>query len=135
MATKKLRPKIQNAPTEGNFTRAEIQAAVKAVRSPKKNIDPGRPVSRPMAPIAKDLGWGNTLTKKELLGLIDRIYKKQEEEKMSKLSDTLARALAKKQGRTHVDGSDATTVEKKVKVKPSAGPAKKPPTRSAGRGR
>ena len=55
---------------------------------------------------------------------------------MSKLSDTLARALAKKQGRTHVDGSDiATTIEKKVKVKPSAGPAKKPPTRSAGRGR
>ena len=101
----------------------------------KKNIDPGRPVSRPMAPIAKDLGWGKTLTKKELLSLIDRIYKKQEEEKMSKLSDTLARALAKKQGRTHVDGSDAATVEKKVKVKPSAGPAKKPPTRSAGRGR
>ena len=55
---------------------------------------------------------------------------------MSKLSDTLARALAKKQGKTHVDGSDAgATVEKKVKVKPSAGPTKKPPTRSAGRGR
>ena len=55
---------------------------------------------------------------------------------MSKLSDTLAKALAKKQGKTHVDGSDATTtVEKKVKVKTSAGPAKKPPTRSAGRGR
>ena len=88
-----------------------------------------------MAPIAKDTGWGKTLTKKELLGLIDRIYAKQEEEKMSKLSDTLARALAKKQGRTHVDGSDAATVEKKVRVKPSAGPAKKPPTRSAGRGR
>jgi len=102
----------------------------------KRNIDPGRPVSRPMAPIAKDLGWGKTLTKKELLSLIDRIYKKQEEEKMSKLSETLAKALAKKQGRTHVDGSDVTaTVEKKVKVKPSAGPAKKPPTRSAGRGR
>lgn len=102
----------------------------------KKNIDPGRPVSRPMAPMAKDTGWGKTLTKKELLGLIDRIYKKQEEEKMSKLSDTLARALAKKQGKTHVDGSEVnSTVEKKVKVKPSAGPAKKPPTRSAGRGR
>lgn len=102
----------------------------------KKNIDPGRPVSRPMAPIAKDTGWGKILTKKELLGLIDRIYAKQEEEKMSKLSETLARALAKKQGRTHVDGSDVTTTaEKKVKVKPSAGPAKKPPTRSAGRGR
>jgi len=102
----------------------------------KKNIDPGRPVSRPMAPATKDTGWGKTLTKKELLGLVDRIYKKQEENKMSKLSDTLARALAKKQGRTHVDGSEAnTTVEKKVRVKSSAGPAKKPPTRSAGRGR
>ena len=101
----------------------------------KKNIDPGRPVSRPMATPAVDTGWGKTLTKKELLGLIDRIYKKQEEEKMSKLSETLAKALAKKQGRTHVDGSDTTTVEKKIKVKPSAGPAKKPPTRSAGRGR
>ena len=102
----------------------------------KKNIDPGRPVGRPMAPVAKDTGWGKTLTKIELLDLVDRIYKKQEEDKMSKLSDTLARALAKKQGKTHVDGSEAnTTVEKKVKVKPSAGPAKKPPTRSAGRGR
>ena len=100
----------------------------------KKNIDPGRPIGRPMAPVAKDAGWGKTLSKKELLGLIDRIYKKQEEEKMSKLSDTLAKALAKKQGRTHIE-ADNTTVEKKVKVKPSAGPAKKPPTRSAGRGR
>jgi hypothetical protein len=55
---------------------------------------------------------------------------------MSKLSDTLKAALAKKQGTHHVDGSDAgTTVEKKAKVKPSAGPTKKPPTRSAGRGR
>lgn len=55
---------------------------------------------------------------------------------MSKLSDTLKAALDKKKGIHHVDGSDATTtVEKKAKVKPSAGPAKKPPTRSAGRGR
>ena len=54
---------------------------------------------------------------------------------MSKLSDTLKAALDKKQGKTHVDGSDVTaTVEKKVK---KAAPAigKKPPTRSAGRGR
>ena len=57
----------------------------------KKNVDPGRPVSRPMAPVVKDAGWGKTLTKKELLGLIDRIHKKQEEEKMSKLSETLAK--------------------------------------------
>ena len=55
---------------------------------------------------------------------------------MSKLSDTIARALAKKQGRTHVDPDAPPTVEvKQVKGKPSAGPAKKPPTRSAGRGR
>jgi hypothetical protein len=55
---------------------------------------------------------------------------------MSKMSETLAQALAKKQGRTHVDGNDVnTTVEKKSKIKSSAGPAKKPPTRSAGRGR
>jgi hypothetical protein len=102
----------------------------------KQNIDPGRPISRPMAPVSKDVGWGKTLSKRELLGLIDRIHKKQEEEKMSKLSDTLAKALAKKQGKAHVDGSDAgTAVEKKAKVKPSAGPTKKPPTRSAGRGR
>lgn len=102
----------------------------------KKNVDPGRPISRPMAPVSKGGGWGKTLTKEELLGVIDRIYKKQEDEKMSKLSDTLAKALAKKQGRTHVDGSEVNaTVEKKAKVKPSAGPAKKPPTRSAGRGR
>jgi hypothetical protein len=54
---------------------------------------------------------------------------------MSKLSETLAKALAKKQGRTHPD-TDAPSAEvKQVKVKPSAGPAKKPPTRSAGRGR
>ena len=55
---------------------------------------------------------------------------------MSKLSETLAQALAKKQGRTHIEAGDTgSTVEKKVKVKTSAGPAKKPPTRSAGRGR
>lgn len=55
---------------------------------------------------------------------------------MSKLSDTIKAALDKKKGIHHVDGSDVNaTVEKKVKVKPSAGPAKKPPTRSAGRGR
>ena len=101
----------------------------------KKNIDPGRPVSRPMAPASKNTGWGATLTKEELLGLIDRIYAKQEEEKMSRLSDTLAKALAKKQGKTHIENDEVPAVEKKARVKPSAGPAKKPPTRSAGRGR
>ena len=80
--------------------------------------------------------WGKTLTREELLALLARLDAKKKEREMSKLSETLAKALAKKQGCTHVDGSDAgTTVEKKTKVKPSAGPAKKPPTRSAGRGR
>jgi len=89
-----------------------------------------------MAPVSKDTGWGKTLTKQELLGLIDRIYKRQEENRMSKMSETLARALAKKQGRTPVDGVDAgATVEKKTKVKTAPPTGKKPPTRSAGRGR
>jgi len=80
--------------------------------------------------------WGKMLTQQELLALLARLDAKKKEREMSKLSDTLAKALAKKQGRTHVDGSEAnTTVEKKSRVKPSAGPAKKPPTRSAGRGR
>lgn len=80
--------------------------------------------------------WGKTLTREELLALLARLDAKKKEREMSKLSDTLARALAKKQGKTHVDGSDAgATVEKKARVKTSTGPAKKPPTRSAGRGR
>jgi hypothetical protein len=102
----------------------------------KKNIDPGKPVSRPQAPPPKDINWGKTLTKPEWSRLMKKLDAKKKEKEMSKLSDTLAKALAKKQGRTHVDGSEVNaTVEKKVKVKPSAGPAKKPPTRSAGRGR
>ena len=102
-----------------------------------KNIDPGRPISRPMATIeAHDPDWGRMLTKKELLSLIDRIYKKQKEREMSKLSDTIARALAAKQGKSHVDGSEANaTVEKKIKKAATPAPSKKPPTRSAGRGR
>ena len=80
--------------------------------------------------------WGKTLTRQQLLALLARLDAKKKEREMSKMSETIAKALAKKQGKTHVDGSDAgATVEKKTRVKPSAGPAKKPPTRSAGRGR
>ena len=80
--------------------------------------------------------WGKMLTRQELLALLARLDAKKKEREMSKLSDTIAKALAKKQGKTHVDGSEVNaTVEKKAKIKPSAGPAKKPPTRSAGRGR
>jgi len=102
----------------------------------KKNIDPGRPISRPQAPPSKEASWGKQLTKSEWNKLMKKLDAKKKEREMSKLSDTLAKALAKKQGRTHTDGSEVNaTVEKKAKVKPSAGPTKKPPTRSAGRGR
>ena len=105
-------------------------------KKPKQNIDPGRTVSRPMAPTPTEVTWGKTLTKPEWRKLMKKLDSKKKEREMSKLSDTLAKALAKKQGRTHPDGSEVnTTVEKKARVKPSAGPAKKPPTRSAGRGR
>jgi DNA-directed RNA polymerase subunit H (RpoH/RPB5) len=80
--------------------------------------------------------WGKMLTREELLALLARLDAKKKEREMSKLSDTLARALAKKQGRTPVDSNEVTaTVEKKVRVKPAAPVGKKPPTRSAGRGR
>ena len=101
----------------------------------KKNIDPGRPVSRPMAPVTTDTNWGKTLTKQQLISLLNKLDVKRKEREMSKLSDTLARALAKKQGKTHIENDETPVVEKKARVKPSAGPAKKPPTRSAGRGR
>lgn len=55
---------------------------------------------------------------------------------MSKLSDTLQRALDKKKGITHVDSLDAATKDtasKKVKATPPA--SKKPAIRPAGRGR
>jgi putative sterol carrier protein len=80
--------------------------------------------------------WGKTLTKQELLDLLDRLEQKKKEREMNKMAETLARALEKKQGKTHVDGSDIAATEtkaKKVKTAPPTG--KKPPTRSAGRGR
>ena len=70
--------------------------------------------------------WGKMLTRQELLALLARLDAKKKDREMSKLSDSIAKALAKKQGRTHVDGSEVNaTVEKKAKIKPSAGPAKK----------
>lgn len=80
--------------------------------------------------------WDKMLTREELLALLARLDAKKKEREMSKLSETLAKALAKKQGRTHPDGSEVnTTVEKKTKVKTAPSTGKKPPTRSAGRGR
>ena len=80
--------------------------------------------------------WGKTLNKKELLALLDLLDKKKKDREMNKMAETLARALEKKQGKAHVDGSDVATTDtktKKVKTAPPTG--KKPPTRSAGRGR
>jgi hypothetical protein len=80
--------------------------------------------------------WGQTLTPPELLTLLDLLDQKRKAREMSKMSELLARALEKKQGKTHVDGSDAgATVEKKAKKKTAPPTGKKPPTRSAGRGR
>ena len=54
---------------------------------------------------------------------------------MSKLTDTLKKALDKKKGIHHLENEDATVVERKT-AKPRAPViGKKPPTRSAGRGR
>jgi hypothetical protein len=80
--------------------------------------------------------WGKTLTKSELLDLLNCLEQKRKDREMSKMSETLAKALEKKQGKTHVDGSDAATADTKVKrVKTTPPTGKKPPTRSAGRGR
>jgi hypothetical protein len=87
-------------------------------------------------PVQTNPTWGKTLTKQELLALLDRLEKKKKDREMSKMSETLARALEKKQGRTHTDGKDVVATDtktKKVKTTPPTG--KKPPTRSAGRGR
>jgi len=54
---------------------------------------------------------------------------------MTKLSDTIKSALEKKKGVHHVepDAPASGEVKKKVRTAPPTG--KKPPTRSAGRGR
>ena len=80
--------------------------------------------------------WGQTLTPAELLSLLDLLDQKRKAREMSKMSEILARALEKKQGKTHVDGSDvAATVDTKSKKRTAPPTGKKPPTRSAGRGR
>jgi len=53
---------------------------------------------------------------------------------MSKLSDTIKAALDKKKGIRHIENDGAVdTKVKKIKTAPPTG--KKPPTKSAGRGR
>jgi hypothetical protein len=54
---------------------------------------------------------------------------------MSKLSDTLKQALARKQGTSHMENEDSPQVEKKAGKQRAPVIGKKPPTRSAGRGR
>ena len=54
---------------------------------------------------------------------------------MSKMSETLARALAKKKGIHHIEGDDTPKVERKTAKQRAPVIGKKPPTRSAGRGR
>jgi len=54
---------------------------------------------------------------------------------MSKMSDFLKKAAEKKKGIHHPEGDDAPVVERKVSKASAPAPSKKPPTRSAGRGR
>ena len=54
---------------------------------------------------------------------------------MSKMSDVLKQALAKKQGTHHLEGDDVPQVERKTAKQRAPVIGKKPPTRSAGRGR
>ena len=54
---------------------------------------------------------------------------------MSKMSDFLKRAAEKKKGIHHPENDDAPSVDKKVSKAATPAPSKKPPTRSAGRGR
>jgi hypothetical protein len=54
---------------------------------------------------------------------------------MSKMSDFLKKAADKKKGIHHPETTDAPVVEKKVSKAGAPAPTKKPPTRSAGRGR
>lgn len=54
---------------------------------------------------------------------------------MSKLSDTLKKALEKKKGVQHIEGDDTSQPEKRVSKQRAPVIGKKPPTRSAGRGR
>jgi hypothetical protein len=54
---------------------------------------------------------------------------------MSKLSDQIKAALDKKKGIKHPEGDEAPVVEKKAKKVTQPTQGKKPPTRSAGRGR
>jgi hypothetical protein len=87
-------------------------------------------------PVQTKPTWGKTLDRKELLALLDRLEKKKKDREMNKMAETLARALEKKQGKTHIDGNDVAATDtktKKVKTAPPMG--KKPPTKSAGRGR
>jgi hypothetical protein len=54
---------------------------------------------------------------------------------MSKLTDTLKAALAKKKGQHHVENADGATVEKKAKKTAPPVGAGKPMKKAAGRGR
>ncbi len=54
---------------------------------------------------------------------------------MSKMSDLLKKALDKKKGIHHPENDDTPQVEKKTAKQRAPVIGKKPPTRSAGRGR
>jgi hypothetical protein len=86
-------------------------------------------------PVQAKPTWGATLSPTELVQLLDRLDQKRKDREMSKMSDTLKKALAKKQGQHHLENDEAPAVEKKAGKQRAPVIGKKPPTRSAGRGR
>ena len=86
MATKKTTPKIQDAPFKGQVSKEQVQTAIKAVKT-KRNIDPGRPVSRPQAPPPKDTNWGKTLTKTEWVKLMKKLDAKKKAREATKIAE------------------------------------------------
>ena len=86
-------------------------------------------------PVQAKPTWGATLSPTELVQLLDRLDQKRKDREMSKMSDTLKKALHKKRGTNLPELVDAPTAGKKVNKATAPAPSKKPPTRSAGRGR
>jgi hypothetical protein len=79
--------------------------------------------------------WGKTLTNDQLRALLKKLDKIKQEKEMSKLTDTLNAALAKKHAAAHPDvKADGKDEKAKKKTAPPVG-AGKPMKKAAGRGR
>ena len=53
----------------------------------KKNIDPGKPISRPMAPETTNTTWGKQLTKPEWNKLMKKLDAKKKAREANKIAE------------------------------------------------